>query len=97
MDRSFDYSATNSGHILVYPTSLSESLCVSERGGSGEICPFSIRLLFPSLTDGDSSGERDLVLWNAIEYLQVSMSGTANRVKQLVKECKLEKMYPTED
>lgn len=50
------------GHILVNPTSLSESLCVSERGGGGEICPFSIRLLFPSLTDGDSSGERDLVL-----------------------------------
>lgn len=58
------------------------SLCVSERGGGGgggEICPFSIRLLFPSLADGDSSGERDLVLWNAIEYLQVSMPGTARR------------------
>lgn len=58
LHRSFDYLATDRPpHFAVSP-----SLCVSERGGGGEICPFSMRLLFPSLTDGDSSGERDLVL-----------------------------------
>lgn len=39
---------------------------------------FSVRLLFPALTDGDSGGERDLVLRNTIEYLQVSGSEAAS-------------------
>lgn len=38
-------------HISVL-TILSESLSVSERDGGGEICSFSIHLLFPALTDG---------------------------------------------
>lgn len=49
-------------HTFVCPAILSKSLCVSEIGGGGEIRSFSIRLLFRSTTDGDSSGERDLVL-----------------------------------
>lgn len=66
-------------HIFLCPAILSKSLCVSEIGGGGEILSFSIRLLFPSLTDGDSSGERDLVLWNAIEYSQVFVLQAASR------------------
>lgn len=66
---------------------LSKTLGVSERGGTGEVCPFSIRLLFPSLADGDSIGERDLVLRSAIEYLQVSVSGAGSRG---TRECDIE-------
>lgn len=53
-------------------------MCVSERGGRGEIAPFFRHLLFPARTDGDSGGERDLVLRNIIEYLQVSGSEAAS-------------------
>lgn len=35
------------GRISVRLAILPESLCVSERGGGGEMCLFSIRLLFP--------------------------------------------------
>lgn len=52
------------GHIFrCAQTISSESFCVSERGGGdgGEICPFSIRLLFPSLSQMVTAVAREIL------------------------------------
>lgn len=67
------------GHICVWPTILSKSLSVSERDGGGEVCSFSIRLLFLTIADGVV---REILFCETLLNIQKSfVSGVASRAE----------------